>query len=149
MSFATDFCSNGTIFDIVAYSGPFSEDLARCCFRQLCAAVNHMHLKGFAHRDIKPENIMLDEDFNIKLIDFGMTDSIDGDHSWKGTRAYMSPFALLGEVTDITKDDVYTCGVMLFIMVNGTPPCEEATSTDHYYKYIYYNFINKFWKKHI
>ena len=54
--------------------------------------MDHIHSQGLGHRDIKPENVMLDNEYNLKLIDFGMTESIyKNRHDWKGTEAYMSP----------------------------------------------------------
>ena len=92
---------------------------------------------------------MLDEDFNLKLIDFGMTESIfDNNHGWKGTEAYMAPKLLLKQGSDITKDDVYACGMILFIMATQIPPCRSSRYNDPYYKYISENRPSDFWKVH-
>lgn len=111
--------------------------------------MDHIHMKGYAHRDLKPENIMLDEDFNMKLIDFGMTESIfNKNHAWKGTQAYMSQKLLYKQSSDIIKDDVYACGLILFIMVTQIPPCRSSRVDDPYYKYISENRLAQFWVVH-
>jgi serine/threonine protein kinase len=61
----------GELFDFVALSGRFNENVARYYFSQLMEALNYMHSAGACHRDLKPENIMLDSDFNLKVADFG------------------------------------------------------------------------------
>lgn len=61
----------GELFDFVANSGRFSENVARFYFAQLMGALSYMHTAGACHRDLKPENIMLDSEFNLKVADFG------------------------------------------------------------------------------
>ena len=68
---AMEYFKNKTLCDLVIQHGRFKEDIARYYFRQLINVVEYMHTTGYAHRDIKPENLMLDDEFNLKLIDFG------------------------------------------------------------------------------
>lgn len=87
------------LFDYVSQSGKFSEDLARYYMRQLTSGLTHFYEKGFAHRDIKLENILLDDEFNLILIDFGFSTSKDhGPLELNcGTLKYMAPELILNE----------------------------------------------------
>jgi calcium-dependent protein kinase len=89
--------------------------------------VNYLHFHGVCHRDLKPENILLssmDENSQLKLIDFGlskvlktMEDIMNGE---VGTLYYMAPEVILGNYDE--KCDVWSCGVILYIMLSGNPP---------------------------
>lgn len=84
MSYLTfDFYPNRDLFENIQRNGPLPEAAARFYFDQLLTCIEYMHSKGFVHRDIKLENVILDNDFNLKLIDFGLAEnsrSIKGKH---------------------------------------------------------------------
>src|SRR5579859_6795907 len=97
---------------------------------QICDALAYCHEKGIFHRDIKPENIMVQEDGNIKIIDFGIA-LLEGARrvTWRGlsgtvgTPDYMSPEQLKGE-RGAAASDIYAVGVMLYEMLCGQTPFE-------------------------
>ena|SRR5215467_8977656 len=97
---------------------------------QMCDALEYCHAQGVFHRDIKPENIMIQEDGNIKIIDFGIA-LLEGARrvTWRGlsgtvgTPVYMSPEQLKGE-RGMAGSDIYAVGVMLYEMLCGHPPFE-------------------------
>jgi len=66
-----EFASGGELFDYVALCGKFSTEIARTYFHMLIDALAYIHSKGICHRDIKPENILLDNEFRLRLADFG------------------------------------------------------------------------------
>ena len=66
------YCPEGELFDYIVAKDRLEEDEARIFFRQIVAAVGYIHNMGYAHRDLKPENLLLDEEQNLKLIDFGL-----------------------------------------------------------------------------
>lgn len=66
------YCPEGELFDYIVAKDKLGEEEARLFFRQIVAAVGYIHHQGYAHRDLKPENLLLDEDQNLKLIDFGL-----------------------------------------------------------------------------
>ena len=98
---ALELAPKGDLYDYVKF-GAFDERVCRAIFGQLLDAVAHVRGKGLAHRDLKLENIMLDNEFNVKLADFGFTKSIAGQngsgqmHDKVGTKAYMAPELISG-----------------------------------------------------
>ncbi len=97
---------------------------------QICAALAYCHEQGVFHRDMKPENVMLQQDGNIKIIDFGIA-LLEGARrvTWRGlsgtvgTPDYMSPEQLKGE-RGAAGSDIYAVGVMLYEMLCGHTPFE-------------------------
>jgi len=97
---------------------------------QICDALAYCHEHGVFHRDIKPENIMIEEDGNVKIIDFGIA-LLEGARrvTWRGlsstvgTPDYMSPEQLKGE-RGTAASDIYAVGVMLYEMLCGHTPFE-------------------------
>ena len=85
--------------------------------------LNYLHSEGFSHRDLKAENILLDEDFNVKIVDFGFALPLKGRDgsgfmkSYVGTRSYMAP-ELFADIRNYKGQDVdlFAVGVVLFIM---------------------------------
>ncbi len=99
---------------------------------QACDAVHHGHLHGIVHRDLKPQNLLVDPAGRVKVIDFGIARSLDGDgehaaHTASGcvlgTLAYMSPDQFAGEAVDL-RTDVYSLGVVAYELLAGRLPFE-------------------------
>lgn len=115
-------------------------------------AVNYMHENGIVHLDLKPENILLDDDFNIKIADFGFSAEIKGQDGsgrlqvYPGTPEYMAPEVLLNIPYQGNGADLFSLGVILFILYAGIPPFEIADPNAGLYKYISENKVNEFWK---
>ena len=76
---------------------------ARHFFSQLMSGIGYLHSAGFTHRDLKPENLLLDDNFNLKIADFGFAELLDGSNGTGmingklGTAGYMAPEIHLGE----------------------------------------------------
>jgi serine/threonine protein kinase len=146
---AMEYAENGEIFDFIAESGKFSEAEARYYFHQLIDALEYMHGEGYSHRDIKPENLLLDENFDLKVADFGFTTTAKICRSKKGTYGYMCPEILAGQEYKGTEADLFASAVILFILLSQHPPFVKAEPTDRYYKRIAKDNgaqIDKFWK---
>jgi len=146
---AMEYAENGEIFDFIAESGKFSEPEARFYFHQLIEALEYMHHIGYSHRDIKPENLLLDEEFNLKIADFGFTTKATISNSKKGTYGYMCPEILAGQEYRGVEADLFASGVILFILLSQHPPFVKAEPSDRYYKRIAKDNgaqIDKFWK---
>lgn len=92
-----ELATGGELFDFVAISGRFPESLARFYLKQFLEGLNYCHEKGIAHRDLKPENLLLDNQFVLKIADFGFAAPVEGrDGSGNlttklGTMNYMAP----------------------------------------------------------
>ena len=89
-----ELCVNGELFDYLNSVVALSEKRARRVMRQVAEALHHCHKKGVVHRDIKPENILLDDDLNVKLTDFGFAKVLQrGDRLYEvcGTPGYLAP----------------------------------------------------------
>ncbi|CAI2367835.1 unnamed protein product [Moneuplotes crassus] len=147
-SLAMEVASGGELFDFIAETGYFSENVARYYFHQMCDALEHMHNNGISHRDLKPENILLDKDFNIKIADFGLASLKNQNDSFKGSGNYMAPEILLSQKYSGKCVDLFALGVILFVMVSKTPPFRKASHKDKQYILIGGNRPNKFWKHH-
>lgn len=103
-------------------------------FGQIAKGLAFAHGRGIIHRDLKPSNILLDDEGNACLTDFGLAKLISGSNDITktgnivGTPAYMSPEQLRGEALD-HRSDIYSLGVILYQMLTGRPPF-EGSSTD-------------------
>lgn len=143
-----ELASGGELFDFIAQTGAFSEPVARYYFKQIIEAFEYLHSKGISHRDMKPDNIMLDEEFNVKIADFGFSSKAASNQSFKGTRSYMAPEILIGAKYYGHMVDIFAAGIILFIMVTQIPPFQMAHPKDGWYKFVCSNRMDKFWKYH-
>ncbi|KAK2652964.1 hypothetical protein Ddye_012820 [Dipteronia dyeriana] len=137
--FVMEFVKGGELFAKVA-KGRFSEDLGRRYFQQLISAVGYCHSRGVFHRDLKPENLLVDENGNLKVSDFGLSavaDQIRPDgllHTLCGTPAYVAPEILTKKGYDGAKVDVWSCGVILFVLTAGYLPFSDSNLMAMYKK---------------
>ncbi|KAJ7973555.1 GPCR kinase [Quillaja saponaria] len=123
LSMVVELCQPITLFDrIINRSLPESE--AASVMKQLLEAIAHCHRLGIAHRDIKPDNLLFDSRNNLKVADFGSAEWFGEEGSMSGivgTPYYVSPEVLMGRNYN-EKVDVWSCGVILYIMLAGIPP---------------------------
>ncbi|XP_058203486.1 CBL-interacting serine/threonine-protein kinase 5-like isoform X1 [Rhododendron vialii] len=137
--FVMEYVKGGELFAKVA-RGRLREDSARKYFQQLIAAVDYCHSRGVSHRDLKPENLLLDENGDLKVSDFGLSalpeqQRIDGLlHTQCGTPAYVAPEVLRKKGYDGAKADIWSCGVVLFVLVAGFLPFQDENVMNMYKK---------------
>ena len=98
---------------------------------KLCSALEYAHSHGVVHRDIKPSNIMLSNQGEVKIMDFGlakiMGEAIQDRTNARGTPLYMSPEQVENQAVD-ARSDLYSLGITLFEMATGTLPSPKAIS---------------------
>jgi len=145
----------GDLFDILYYTKKLKLRLARTYFYQLAEGLSAIHEAGICHRDLKPQNLLLNSKFELKITDFGLSKIFEDDKNQKkvmktyyaGTQGYQAPEQILKR-NFTPKCDVFSCGVILFILLTGYPPCHNAHYSDPFYKYIAQVQYDKFWLKH-
>ncbi|XP_062161137.1 CBL-interacting serine/threonine-protein kinase 23 isoform X1 [Alnus glutinosa] len=127
-----EFVTGGELFDKIASKGRFKEDEARKYFQQLINAVDYCHSRGVFHRDLKPENLLLDASGVLKVSDFGLSalpQQVREDgllHTTCGTPNYVAPEVINNKGYDGAKADLWSCGVILFVLMAGYLPFEES-----------------------
>jgi serine/threonine protein kinase len=121
----------GDLFEHLESHGPFAEPDARAIMHQLFSALQYLHARHIVHRDLKPENILLAtpaEDADIKIADFGLARMISGTQMMKtacGTPGYVAPEVLQNKGYDSGAVDIWSTGVILYILLCGFPPFYE------------------------
>ncbi|XP_051223645.1 CBL-interacting protein kinase 5 [Lolium perenne] len=137
--FAMEYVRGGELFGRVA-RGRLKEDAARKYFQQLIGAVDFCHSRGVYHRDLKPENLLVDEHGNLKVSDFGLSalkecQKQDGLlHTTCGTPAYVAPEIINKKGYDGEKADIWSCGVILFVLLAGYLPFQDSNLMEMYRK---------------
>ena len=88
-----EFIQGGLLFDLCQTMGKMGEDAGRFFLNQMLDSVEYMHNKSVVHRDLKLENILVDDNLNLKVADFGFAcyKNIDALRSYRGTMTYMAP----------------------------------------------------------
>lgn len=151
---ALEYAKYGDLFEIISNAGYMSEELARSIFHQLVDGIEHMHQRKVAHLDLKIENILLDEKFRVKITDFDLSQAITEGASLeaRGTPGYRAPEVKKGTCINFEAADIYSLGIVLFVMLSGNPPYSEVDKGlghefDPFYRLMRTN-TPKFWQIH-
>lgn len=147
-----EFVEGGELFDKIAKHGRLKEDEARRYFQQLINAVDYCHSRGVYHRDLKPENLLLDSYGVLKVSDFGLSailsQQVRGDgllHTACGTPNYVAPEVLKDKGYDGATSDVWSCGVILYVLMAGYLPFDEPSLMGLYKKICSADFTCPSW----
>ncbi|KAH1042313.1 hypothetical protein AAZX31_09G091300 [Glycine max] len=136
---AMELVRGGELFNKIA-RGRLREETARLYFQQLISAVDFCHSRGVFHRDLKPENLLLDDDGNLKVTDFGLStfsEHLRHDgllHTTCGTPAYVAPEVIGKRGYDGAKADIWSCGVILYVLLAGFLPFQDENLVALYKK---------------
>ncbi|CAJ2652255.1 CBL-interacting serine/threonine-protein kinase 8 [Trifolium pratense] len=133
-----EFITGGELFDKIVHHGRLSEAEARRYFQQLIDGVDYCHSKGVYHRDLKPENLLLDSLGNMKISDFGLSalpeQGVSMLRTTCGTPNYVAPEVLSHKGYKGAPADVWSCGVILYVLIAGYLPFDELDLTTLYSK---------------
>jgi serine/threonine protein kinase len=144
-----EFVQGGLLFDLCQTMGQMGEDAGRFFLHQMLDSLEYMHNKRVVHRDLKLENILIDDQLNLKVADFGFAcyKSIDTLKSYRGTMTYMAPEIKEGKQYKGTEVDVFSIGVILFIIVQGIFPFKEARKEEYFYNLLLSGKIDTYFQK--
>ncbi|KAL0688287.1 hypothetical protein Bca4012_087964 [Brassica carinata] len=124
-----EYITGGELFDKIVRNGRLSEAEARKYFHQLIDGVDYCHSKGVYHRDLKPENLLLDSQGNLKISDFGLSalpeQGVTILKTTCGTPNYVAPEVLSHKGYNGAVADVWSCGVILYVLMAGYLPFDE------------------------
>jgi serine/threonine-protein kinase Chk2 len=155
-----EFANGGELFEHIIEQGSYSESEARLLFIQILKGVSYLHKHGIVHRDLKPENILLEieDGIKVKISDFGLA-KIVGEREMMttlcGTPLYVAPEIIRGTFDSQYKEkgygkevDVWSLGVILYVLLSGVPPFDEEKKPIPLYEQIQnglYEFPLDFW----
>ena len=135
-------------FDFCVCMGAQGEEAGKFFLHQLIDSIKYLHDQDIAHRDLKLENMLIDEDLNLKLVDFGLAVKSDIDNltQWCGTPCYAAPEIHRQVPYNAKKADIFSLGVILFSIVVGRKPFDNATSSDYFYNLIKTNEVDAYFE---
>uniref|UniRef100_A0A8C2JZ38 Maternal embryonic leucine zipper kinase n=1 Tax=Cyprinus carpio TaxID=7962 RepID=A0A8C2JZ38_CYPCA len=145
-----EYCPGGELFDYIIAKDRLSEEETRVFFRQIISALAYVHSQGYAHRDLKPENLLIDEDHNLKLIDFGLCAKPKGGLGFElltccGSPAYAAPELIQGKAYIGSEADVWSMGILLYALLCGFLPFDDDNCMVLYRKITRGKYSNPHW----
>lgn len=120
--------AGGELFNYIVQHGKMTETKARRFFQQIICAVEYCHRHKIVHRDLKPENLLLDNDLNVKIADFGLSNIMTDGNFLKtscGSPNYAAPEVINGKLYAGPEVDVWSCGVILYVLLVGRLPFDD------------------------
>ena len=146
-----EYVKGGELYDKIKQCGRLREDEARKYFQQLIDAVDYCHSRNVYHRDLKPENLLLDDRGNLKISDFGLSalpQQIGRDgllHTACGTPNYIAPEVIKNNGYHGSTADLWSCGVILFVLMAGYLPFDDTHQPALYKKIMRSDFTFPSW----
>ncbi|CDW82045.1 protein kinase domain containing protein [Stylonychia lemnae] len=132
-----EYASGGELFDYIVANTRLKEEEACKYFQQIIAGVDYIHQLNIVHRDLKPENLLLDHNKNIKIVDFGLSNTYGLGELLKtacGSPCYAAPEMIAGKKYLGANVDIWSCGVIMFALICGFLPFEDPDTSKLYKK---------------
>lgn len=144
-----EYVPGGLMFDVIKSLVSCGEDGGRFFLRQMLDVLEHLQSNKVSHRDLKLENILVDDQLNLKVADFGFATYTDQGklNSYRGTQTYMAPEIKKQEQYSGNQVDIFSTGVLIYISVLGIFPFIHASTNDDYYKLLATGQFDAYWKK--
>ncbi|CAA20833.1 serine/threonine protein kinase AMPK catalytic (alpha) subunit Ssp2 [Schizosaccharomyces pombe] len=120
--------AGGELFDYIVEKKRMTEDEGRRFFQQIICAIEYCHRHKIVHRDLKPENLLLDDNLNVKIADFGLSNIMTDGNFLKtscGSPNYAAPEVINGKLYAGPEVDVWSCGIVLYVMLVGRLPFDD------------------------
>ena len=146
-----EYASGKELFNYIIQKKKLSEKESLKYFQQIISGIEYIHKLRICHRDLKPENIILTLNNEIKLIDFGLSNFYNKNQLLKtscGSPLYAAPEMLKGKKYSGLKIDIWSCGIILYMMVTGNLPFNDNNEMSLYKqiingKYFIPSFVSK------
>jgi 5'-AMP-activated protein kinase catalytic alpha subunit len=138
-----EYASGGELFDYIVKHSKIKEKEACRMFQQIIAGVEYAHKLHIVHRDLKPENLLFDRNKQIKIVDFGLSNTYRPGDTLKtacGSPCYAAPEMIAGKRYLGLRVDIWSCGVILFAMICGYLPFEDPNTSQLYKKILSCDF---------
>lgn len=133
---AMEYIAKGELYDYI-FSIIEHQEIVYFYFKQIVAAFEYLHSLNIAHRDIKFENLLMNDDYQIKICDFGLATYNKQMTDICGSPLYLAPEIYINTQYDPFKADIWSLGIMLFILLTGETPIEQAAKpSDNIYQLI-------------
>ena len=132
-----EYASGGELFDYIVATTRLKEEEASKYFQQINAGVEYIHQLNIVHRDLKPENLLLDHNKNIKIVDFGLSNTYSQGELLKtacGSPCYAAPEMIAGKKYLGANVDIWSSGVIMFALICGFLPFEDPDTSKLYKK---------------
>ena len=146
-----EFVEGKLLFDVCKSNGSMGEDVGRLFAIKMLDCMEYMQNQRVAHRDLKLENIILDKSGQVKLVDFGFAchKQTENLKSYRGTFTYMAPEIKEGKTYNGSEVDIFSFGVILFVVSHGIFPFKEARQQEYFFNLLmtgqhqlYFNKVN-------
>lgn len=138
-----EYASGGELFEYIVKRKKLKEQEAVKFFQQIVSGVEYIHKCGICHRDLKPENLLLDDFNNIKIVDFGLSNTYTPGQTLKtacGSPCYAAPEMIAGKRYHGLGSDIWSCGIILYAMTCGYLPFEDPNTNKLYKKILACDF---------